>query len=258
MDKNITPKQARATLRQIYPLLERLIPLLGQLESKVPVLEQDLDIGDIPVEDNTSEAEGEMPEISDIERMAIILGVMQEAGCLLDERQRQIILHGILNRMSLPSGDYTGRWDITRQLDSSQIAGGVLSGMPGETRDEQIQFAYEQFYADDLDLACASGTVDTFIATPTEDFTGGAISSIHIDNPDMLEREKLERAEAIAARIAELGQDCIERNIRCAGVDPIINGNEMVVRAEGVTVYINMNYNIPSTPNIGCGCEGEN
>lgn len=253
MNHNISPKTARRILAATRPHLVELSGIFEQWE-------QDNGDGfDIPPEatpESTEEPDDTriLIEISETERQAIILAVMQEAGCL-DPVEREIIVNAIINRMSLPEGRYTGYWDITRQINTSQVANYVLNGMPGETREEQIQYAFEEFYAENPSLDCAEETVGAFLAEPPPDATGGAISWIHINNSDMSLQDREKQAQAIKERILALGQECIEAIIRSAGVDVIINGDEMVVDATGVTVYINMNYTIPSTPDTNCPAE---
>lgn len=182
-------------------------------------------------------------EVITVRQKAITLAVFSEAGGLLDA-DRQIVIFVIQNRGLFPNNYLP----IEQALGTSQIAGGVLDGFTGD-RPTQINSAYDWYplqpqYA--LAFQKADLTVKNFLANPPSDFTQGAIQFSHAASSVY--------AQQIVQQISDCGQSAIEDIIRGYGINPIVNGSTMHVGSFNPSVYINMNYTLPSGPSGAPHC----
>ena len=174
-----------------------------------------------------------------VEEMAMVLGITGETGPLFDDSDRAVIVFVLQNRLDFPSS-----YGVPEQaIGTSQLAPFILTGFEGTNRTDIVTNAYNFFSGGESSsqeiterFNLADALVRRGVGT---DFTGGALQFSHTDTP--------ETARQIVEQIEGCGETVISDIIRSAGVDPIINGSQMVVGSSNISVYINMNYSLPFT-----------
>jgi RHS repeat-associated protein len=212
----------------------------------------------------------QMPPISEVECKAIVLAFMNEAANRTNQREKEIVMHVILNRLLETNDDHL---DIVQDLTHSsnpnatfQVGGPVLTCCSGQP-EEQVCNGYEcysSFESSCTNCNCididppkfkkALDYVQGFLNSPPPDFTQGAIRFVHAKDDAQL-------IVAEAQRCADCPTDIIRDGRRVSWLEynafldpnyhryPILNGSEIIIGYEGSTVYSNLSI----TPNQEAG-----
>jgi hypothetical protein len=175
-----------------------------------------------------------------------VLAITGETGSAFNDDDRAVIPHVLENRDSLPAPKpYSSPENA---IGTSQVAPDIMNGAVGSTRTEQINNQYAYFAGGgNPGIQGFFDAADDFVRSGIgTDPTGGAIQFSHATS--------VANAGTIAQAINNCGQSVIEDIIEAASLDVIINGPSMVAGSTNLTVYINMNYTIPTAPSGAPSC----
>lgn len=167
-----------------------------------------------------------------------VLAITGETGPNFTDDDRRVIVHMLENRdnLTVPNSYLSPE----NAIGTNQVAPDIMNGAVGSTRPEQINNQYAYFAGGgNPGIQGFFDAADAFVREGIgSDPTGGVLQFSHAATAG--------ESQDIAAAIDNCGEAVIRGIIESASVDPILNGSSMVVGSTNITVYINMNYTLPT------------